>query len=269
MYWLYIITLREDERSYIGWTDDLEYRWQRHKRDAFNGSKTCFHHALKEHGPDSFDWNVVQAFDTEDEVKQAEIFWIAELNTNQCQGGRGFNSTVGGDGSGGHKMTDEVRLEQSKRLKALGDNHPSKRPETRLKMSLTIKAKGDAHHTKRADVRAKNSATQRAKGEAHQSRRSEWRARHSKMLKAKGENHASKRADVRLNMSLGHAKTIEQSASSKLTWEKVYAIRASSKLLRELAEEFDVSMATISLIRRYKIWNRESVSMLEREKVIL
>lgn len=252
VYWLYIITLREDERSYIGWTDDLEYRWQRHKRDAFNGSKTCFHSALKEYGSDSFDWNIVQAFDTEDEVKQAEIFWIAELNTNQCRGGHGFNSTFGGDGSGGHKMTDEVRLEQSKRLKALGDDHSSKRPETRLKMSLAIKAKGEAHHMKRPDVRAKNSATQRAKGDAHPSRRPEWRAKHSQHMKAKGDDHPSRRQEVRLKMSISQSG--DKGNNAKLTWEKVHAIRASSKLLKELAVEFDVSMATISLIRHFKIW---------------
>lgn len=253
---LYIVTLRENGKSYIGWTDDIKYRWQRHKRDAFNGSKTYFHRALKKYGPDAFDWGIVQAFDTEDEAKQAEIFWIAELNTNHCHGGFGFNSTFGGDGSKGHKMTNEARLEQSKRLRSLGEAHPSKREESKLKMRLSQLAKGDKHPSKRADVRAKNSATQRLKGDAHQSKCPKWRARHSAHMKSKGDDHASKRLEVRFKSS--RSQSGDKGNKAKLTWERVNMIRTSNKLLRELSEEHGVTIATISNIRNFKTWIPES-----------
>jgi len=146
VYALYIVTLRENGKPYIGWTDDFLKRKRQHLKKARIGSKCYFHRALAKYGHEAFEWEIFQYFDTAEEVKQAEIFWIAELNTNRCRGGFGFNSTDGGDGAIGHRHTKEHRLSLS--LKSV-----AKRPEVRAKMSTTRKAMGIDHPSKRMQFR--------------------------------------------------------------------------------------------------------------------
>lgn len=152
VYSVYIVTLRENGKPYVGWTDDVAKRWRRHLRNAANGSKWYFHCALRKYGEDAFDWEIVQSFASEEEAKQAEIFWIAELNTNHCRDGHGFNSTDGGDGVVGHRHTFEHRQH-------LSINSVAKRPEVRAKMSITRLAMGNAHPSKRATFKERMSGS--------------------------------------------------------------------------------------------------------------
>ncbi len=115
---------------------------------------------------------VLQEYETFEELLSAEVHWIAALH---AEGFNLMNMTDGGDGTAGHKFTDDQcaaisdrvtatwkdpefrernRLAQIKaqnrpevRAKRLGDNNPSKRPEVRHKQSesLTGRAFSQTH----------------------------------------------------------------------------------------------------------------------------
>lgn len=116
---LYTITHRESGKTYVGWTSlPVELRWEQHRYVAQRSkSRSLIHKAIAKHGSDSFDWEVVSYFDTEDEAKQAEIYWIDRLGTNVSRGGSGYNLTDGGDGVVGHKCNEKTKAQISATLK--------------------------------------------------------------------------------------------------------------------------------------------------------
>ena len=46
----------------------------------------------------------------------------------------------------------------------------------------------------------------------------------------------------------------EENPFAKLTVADVLAIRGDRRLLREIAQDYDISMATVSNVRRRKVW---------------
>jgi hypothetical protein len=66
----------------------------------------------------------------------------------------------------------------------------------------------------------------------------------------------------RLRGSNGHL-CGDNSASAKLTWNDVDEIRNSVEILRVLAARYGVSISTIHLIRKRKIWTRRT-EMIDR-----
>lgn len=149
---LYIVTHRDSGKPYIGWTENLEKRWREHRKKALLGSRCYFHRALAKYGFEAFSWEEIQCFDTPEEAKQAEIFWIAALNTNHCRDGFGFNSTDGGDGVIGRRHTKVHRLR-------LSQDSVARRPEVRAKMKATRLAMGENHPSKRTSFRKRMSGS--------------------------------------------------------------------------------------------------------------
>ena len=110
MFPLYIVIHRASGKCYIGYTGSsgktAKERWEDHKGDVLKGSMTYFHRALRKHGIEEFDWNVFEMYSTRAEVKQAEIFWIAYLRSQNVEL---YNATDGGDGAPGYLWTEAAR----------------------------------------------------------------------------------------------------------------------------------------------------------------
>lgn len=91
---------------YIGYTTKtLEWRFAKHCKDAFKGSKYKFHRAIAKHGADIWIPEILEET-TRDKVSEREIFWISHFNTFY----NGYNLTHGGDGRcfiKGRKQTAE------------------------------------------------------------------------------------------------------------------------------------------------------------------
>lgn len=145
---VYIVTLRKNGKSYIGWTDNFLKRQKIHLKKSRAGSKCYFHQALAKYGYEAFDWEIIQHFASNEEAKQAEIFWISTLNTNHCRAGYGFNMTDGGDGAVGHRHSKEHR-------QLLSTNSVARRPEVRAKMSATRRLMKADHPSKRLNFRVR------------------------------------------------------------------------------------------------------------------
>ena len=87
---VYVVTNRKSGKQYIGKTiHDMTLRWWQHCYDAFHGSTTLLHKAIRKHGIDSF--TIAELFEGNDDAVlfECEQRLIAALNTNVCTGGDG------------------------------------------------------------------------------------------------------------------------------------------------------------------------------------
>lgn len=143
--YIYKITNKINEKSYIGKTNNIKRRWGEHK--GGKGNTAILNKAIKKYGIDNFDFSIVEEkeFDSIDALNQGlsqmEIDYIAKYNTYK----RGYNATIGGEGASGHHVSDE--LKQLYREQAL---ERYKSEEERLKCGDGMRGK---HHTK--EVREK------------------------------------------------------------------------------------------------------------------
>ena len=153
---IYIITNMVNGKKYVGLTNSLAKRWNKHKNTE--GSAPALHSAIKKYGIENFDFvHYASAFGP-DAAKTIEIAVIAEYNT---QVPNGYNLTAGGDGtlkpsfelrkkmSNSHKgkvQSEETKQKRSESLKkayAEGRKTPSKgwtlSNETKAKLSESKK----------------------------------------------------------------------------------------------------------------------------------
>lgn len=91
-------------KNYIGITtkEDVNDRWEEHKREAFNKNRpnNHFHNAIVKYGYDEFEKSILLKLESDnketliDSLKQLEKFYIEKFDSYR----NGYNSTVGGDG---------------------------------------------------------------------------------------------------------------------------------------------------------------------------
>ena len=119
MYCIYKITNKINNKSYIGYTDNIERRWYQHQFIANNKPKTHFHRALSKYGVDNFSWEVLYTSDNKRHtLYEMEEYYIKYYNTYALDG-NGYNYSYGGDG-GGRVVTEEQRKIMSENHKRLG-----------------------------------------------------------------------------------------------------------------------------------------------------
>lgn len=125
---IYLITNTINQRRYVGKTEcTLQRRWNNHKHSAKRGSSSYFHKALRKYSADSFVVHTLACFENSEVLKQAEILFIAELQTLAPQG---YNLTEGGDGTRGWIPTADTRLRMS--AAKLGTKQPPEQIRNRI-----------------------------------------------------------------------------------------------------------------------------------------
>lgn len=114
-YVVYSHTNRLNSKRYVGWAkgssphDAMKRRWEEHCRNKRND---LFPRAIRKHGIDVWDHDILEVMTTRKEVTRAEKLWIAELKTFAFdEGNLGYNMTRGGDGGQrkGLKRSDKTR----------------------------------------------------------------------------------------------------------------------------------------------------------------
>jgi group I intron endonuclease len=86
--------------------------------------KYIVHKAIKLHGDDSFEMNILETTNNKDHLKELEKKYIQLHNTyflNEC----GYNMSLGGEGNFGYKFTEEVKKKMSLLRKELNKNNPT------------------------------------------------------------------------------------------------------------------------------------------------
>ena len=100
---IYCITNILNGKNYIGQSIDIESRWRNHCKNHTNPNsssyKTYFYQALRKYGIENFSFRVVEEC-LEEELDEKEVKWISILHSNDR--GRGYNTTIGGDGVRGY-----------------------------------------------------------------------------------------------------------------------------------------------------------------------
>lgn len=150
---VYLATNTINGKLYVGVTTScMKARWQAHINEAKLKARWILHKAIVKYGADAFTISLLELCDNANCLNEAEIRWIAELRSNVRA--RGYNMTIGGGGTSGHRMTAESRDRMSAAQK--GRTFTA---EARAKMSASRMGMQQS-----AEQRAARSATMRAKG---------------------------------------------------------------------------------------------------------
>lgn len=140
MFIVYCHTNRLNKKAYVGWAiirkgqtphDAMMRRWVAH---CNNPRHDLIAQAIRKHGIDVWDHEVLEVMSTRSGVKHAEKLWISQRKTCAYEPGhRGYNMTHGGDGGSmlGHVPSQQHRDKISEALMG-----KPKSTEARKKMSL-------------------------------------------------------------------------------------------------------------------------------------
>lgn len=116
---VYMHTNKINGKKYIGWTSRLpEERWRNNGYEYLQTDKNGnykhkhFGPAINLYGWENFDHVIVYEYLTEEEAKQKEKELIAQYDTINPE--KGYNLTLGGDGTVGYQHTDEAKEKMSK-----------------------------------------------------------------------------------------------------------------------------------------------------------
>lgn len=113
---IYCYTNKINGKCYIGLTTNEGVRKVQHLKDALNyDSKRPFHCAIRKYGIDSFEYTVLEELNNhcektlKKELALLEMYYIGKFDSYE----KGYNNTLGGDGTAGCKHSEEEKLAKS------------------------------------------------------------------------------------------------------------------------------------------------------------
>lgn len=122
MFYIYVITNKLNNKSYVGQTNDPKYRFKCHKTNyKYKYKSNAIYGAFLKHGLENFTFQIIEELNTREETNEAEIFYIQYFQTLAPNG---YNLSLGGKAS-------------------------SPTPQTRKKISRTLIAKKDVLNVSR------------------------------------------------------------------------------------------------------------------------
>ena len=135
-------------KSYIGITSQKpNYRWSNGKGYRPK-NQALFANAIKKYGWENFSHIILESGLTLAQANKREQYWIAYYHTwvydPECNG---YNITKGGDGTLGHKVSDEAKKRMSEAKKGKPGHKLSE--EKKQKLSLSKQICGNGHNGKK------------------------------------------------------------------------------------------------------------------------
>ncbi len=95
---VYVITCSVNGKRYVGKSCMPATRWTQHKVDS-RRDDTPLYRAMRKYGVESFEFEVVEQCESEEQSYERESAWIAKLGSTTR--GHGYNQTTGGEGMKG------------------------------------------------------------------------------------------------------------------------------------------------------------------------
>lgn len=118
---------------YVGLTTrPLAERINEHRLSSAKGIHRPVYDWIRKHG-DQVQTAVLCRCQSVDELREAESFWIAKLNTHVSKGG--LNLTTGGEGVSGYEASSELRQRRSLLMK---QKNPMDNEESRRRVSKSL-----------------------------------------------------------------------------------------------------------------------------------
>lgn len=121
--YLYRVTCQINGKVYVGQTVKPSARWWQHRNDAAN-PKVPFHYAIKKHGANNFDFEVIASCKGQDNANFLETALVKQYNS-YVDNGYGYNATHGG--------MNAPKSEEWRQM--MRDWHASLSPEEKVKRS--------------------------------------------------------------------------------------------------------------------------------------
>jgi len=119
IYTIYKSVNTKTGKVYIGFDSNWPNRVRIHK-SASKNQDYKFYRAIRKYGWDNFEWSVIyQSKDKQHTLKEMESYFINEYNSMK----NGYNSTLGGDGTFGHKVSDKTK-------KLISESNKVSKPQT-------------------------------------------------------------------------------------------------------------------------------------------
>lgn len=110
---IYLITNTVNGKKYVGFsTLDPSDRLNKHFRDAKNGRKTYLCNAIRKYGSNFFIIETIDSCSLEEAKESLEAKYIKKYKTHYLNG-YGYNMTEGGEGTIGHKHSDQTKRQMS------------------------------------------------------------------------------------------------------------------------------------------------------------
>ena len=112
--YIYSITNTINDNVYVGKTIQTPHkRFVKHLYGAKRGDTTALHSAIRKHGAENFNINILEECSTLENLNIKEQEWIEKLNSYK----NGYNETLGGEGTYGWHMPDEQKKLMSEKQK--------------------------------------------------------------------------------------------------------------------------------------------------------
>jgi len=159
MFYVYIIQNLINYKLYVGRTNDSARRWSDHRsivKNTKSKNYSSIHAAINKYGIENFKFMVIESFSEENDMIEAEMFWI-EFFRSKIEG---YNEDFGGRGalSGnknpmyGKTHTPEAKIKMSEQRSGSGNvmfgkNHSD---EAKIKMSNIAKLSHQGEDNPRA-----------------------------------------------------------------------------------------------------------------------
>ena len=119
-YLIYLVTNKINCKRYVGQTKQgrLDKRIFEHLIESkAAGTTVIFHNAIRKYGIENFEIEVIEDHISEEEIDEKEKFYIQFYHTYYKEG-KGYNMTLGGQGTHGYIFTEEDKAKMSEKNKA-------------------------------------------------------------------------------------------------------------------------------------------------------
>ena len=130
-YLIYLVTNKINCKRYIGQTQQgrLDKRIFEHLIESKTaGTTVIFHNAIRKYGIENFDIEVIEDHIPEEEIDEKEKFYIQFYHTYYKEG-KGYNMTLGGQGTHGYIFTKKDKIKMSEKNKAAWKKIKLEQPE--------------------------------------------------------------------------------------------------------------------------------------------